>query len=81
MQLDRLVKKGLVAKDRDKTPQEFGATVDRSRFLGEALQSMADRVCEGSLAPLLMNLAGRAELSADEKAELRRLLGDEEDEA
>lgn len=81
VQLDRLVKKGLVAKDRSRTPLHFAAAVDRSRFIGNELQSMADRVCDGSLAPLLLNLAGKARLSDDEKAQLRRLLEEEDDDA
>lgn len=79
VQLDRLVKKGLVAKDRGASPQRFAAAVDRARFIGSELQSMADRVCDGSLAPLLLNLAGQAKLSDAEKAELRRLLGDDDE--
>lgn len=74
VQLDRLAKKGLVARLRGTSPHLFRASVDRSRFIGEELQSMADKVCEGSLAPLLLNLAGRAKLSARQREELRMLL-------
>ena len=79
VQLDRLEKKGMVQRDRDQQPHRFAAAVDRGRFLGEELQSMADKVCEGSLAPLLLNLAGRAKLSDDERRELWKLLGDDDE--
>lgn len=77
VQLDRLEKKQLVARDRDETPHRFTATVDRKHFIGEELQTMADKVCEGSLAPLLLNLAGKAKLSDSEREELRKLLDEE----
>lgn len=80
VQLDRLAKKGLVECLREHTPYSFRAAVDRARFLGVELQSMADKVCEGSLAPLLLNLAGRAKLTETEREELRRLLEEDDDE-
>ena len=41
---------------------------------------MADKVCDGSLAPLLLNLAGKARLSTAQRDELRKLLEDDDDE-
>lgn len=79
VQLDRLEKKGLVIRDRSVQPHRFRATVDRGHFLGDELQSMADKVCEGSLAPLLLNLAGRVRLTDEQRQELLDLLGDDED--
>ena len=79
VQLDRLSKKGLVERDRDGRPQRFKALVDRSHFIGEELQTMADRVCEGSLAPLLLNLAGRAKLSDDQRDALMKIIESTED--
>ena len=74
VQLDRLERKQLVRVDRTVTPHGFDAAVDRASFLAEELQSMADRVCDGSLAPLVLNLAGKAKLTEHEKRELRKLL-------
>ena len=78
VQLGRLEKKGLVSTDTSISPHRFAASVDRSRFIGDQLQNMADDVCGGALAPLLLNLAGRTALTETEKDELRRLLGEEE---
>ncbi len=78
VQLGRLEKKGLVRCDAAETPHRFAAIVDRGRFIGDQLQSMANEVCDGSLTPLLLNLAGRTSLTENEKDELRRLLGEEE---
>jgi predicted transcriptional regulator len=77
--LDRLEKKRLVTRDRGQVPHRFAPAVDRARFLGEELQQMADKVCDGALAPLLLNLAERTRLSAAEKDELLRLLADDDD--
>lgn len=77
VQLDRLEKKGLVSRDRTGTAHAFTPTVERDAFLGDQLQSLADRVCDGSLTPLLLNLAEHAELSEDDRRRLWRLLGEE----
>ena len=77
VQLDRLEKKGLVRRDRSKRPLLFVPTASRDAVIGDELQQLADKVCEGSLAPLILNLAQRAQLSAGEKAELWKLLADE----
>ena len=76
VQLDRLEKKCLVQRERSESPQRFAAAVDRGRFIGAELQSMADKVCEGALGPLLMNLAGNAQLSQAERQALLELLGE-----
>lgn len=75
--LDRLEKKDLVVRDRSASPHTFTARVDRGRVIGRELQDVADRVCDGSLAPLLMNLARAAKLTPQEKSRLWQLLGEE----
>ncbi len=78
VQLSRLEKKALVECNATVTPHEFVATVDRSSFIGAQLQGMADDVCDGALAPLLLNLAGRTSLTDKERRELLELLGEDE---
>lgn len=78
VQLSRLEKKALVVCDGEVTPHEFSVTVDRGSFIGTQLQSMADDVCDGALAPLLLNLAGRTSLTDEERRELLELLGGDE---
>ncbi|MFQ5503892.1 MAG: BlaI/MecI/CopY family transcriptional regulator [Planctomycetota bacterium] len=80
VQLDRLAKKGLVERLGSGTPKRFRAKVDRARLIHKELQSMADKVCEGSLAPLLLNLACRVRLSDAEREELQKLLEEDGDE-
>lgn len=77
VQLDRLEKKGLVARDRTAMAHTFTATAERERFIGEQLQDLADKVCDGSLTPLLLSLAQAAELSEKDRRALWRLIGEE----
>ena len=79
VQLDRLEKKGLVSRDRTGSAHTFTTAVDRDRFIGRQLASIANKVCDGSLTPLLLNLAQSVKLTNDEKRELWKLLGEEED--
>src|SRR5438874_7012661 len=55
--LGRLEDKGFVRHTRD--PHGvlvFTATVDRDAFIGALLHGVADKLCGGSLTPLMMNL-------------------------
>ena len=52
----------------------FSAAIDRQELIGRQLKLVADKLCAGSLTPLLTHLvAGRA-LSKDEVAELSALV-------
>ena len=72
--LDRLEAKGCVARDREVWPHVFRATIAREELIGRRLQATADKLCEGSLAPLLTHLVRRSELTPDERQSLRSLL-------
>jgi predicted transcriptional regulator len=72
--LDRLERKGYVRKDSTREVRTFTATLGREEFIGVRLREMADRLCGGSLTPLLMNLARSTPLQAEEVQELRGLL-------
>jgi predicted transcriptional regulator len=75
--LQRLEKKGLARGSRGETPHRFTATVGRSELIGDELQRVADKVCDGSLTPLLLSLAEKTRLSAEQRAALWKLLEDE----
>ena len=72
--LDRLEAKGCVGRAREVWPHVFRATVAREELIGRRLQATADKLCDGSLAPLLTHLVRRSELTADERQSLRTLL-------
>ncbi len=63
-----------VSRDRSVTPHVFRSTVSRDAYIGGRLRVMAEKLCGGSLTPLLTHLIKTESLSAKERSELRRLL-------
>jgi predicted transcriptional regulator len=74
--LERLEGKGCVRRDRDTWPHTFAAVVERGELIGRQLQQTADKLCDGSLQPLLTHLVRSAKLSALDRQSLRSLLDD-----
>jgi predicted transcriptional regulator len=72
--LERLEAKGWVVRDRSRYQHRFSAARDRSEFIGEQIQSVADAVCDGSVAALLGHLAQSGNLTAKQRKQLRRLI-------
>ena len=72
--LDRLEAKGCVRRDRVGRAHRFAAAVGREDLIGERLEELAEKLCGGSLTPLLAHLVQPARLSREERQELRRLL-------
>src|SRR5215469_641806 len=77
--LDRLESKDCVRRDRASTAHTFSAAIAREELIGRRLQDMAEKLCGGSLTPLLTHLVRARRLSARERQELRDLI-DELDE-
>lgn len=75
--LARLAAKNLVRRWRTDANWVFQATVARDDLIGGELRRLADRLGGNSLTPLLTYLVETGELSAKERAHLRRLLDDE----
>jgi predicted transcriptional regulator len=63
-----------VTRDRTAMTHVFEAAVSRDDFIGAQLRAIADRLCGGSVAPLLTQLLKAETLSDDERKEMRRLL-------
>ena len=72
--LDRLEKKGWVTRDRSGFKHTFSPSKQRSEFIGQQIQGVADSVCGGSIAALLGQLAKSDTLSKKERKELRKLI-------
>jgi predicted transcriptional regulator len=72
--LERLEAKGYVRPDRSEPLVSFRAVVGREELISRRLLEVADRLCGGSLTPLLINLVRSQPLSDDELAELRTLV-------
>lgn len=72
--LSRLRDKGYVTADRRETAHLFRPLVTRDQLLGSTLSALADRLCDGTASPLVQALVRDQRLSADDIADLRKLL-------
>jgi BlaI family transcriptional regulator, penicillinase repressor len=72
--LDRLEGKGCVGRDRSGWAHVFTAAVERDEIIGRKLQAVAEKLCGGSLTPLVTNLVRSKRLTAKERREIRKLM-------
>jgi predicted transcriptional regulator len=72
--LQRLERKGLVARDRSSFVHMFSPTASQADVLGQELKTLAERLGGNSIAPLIMQLIDQKQLSKTEAAEIRKLL-------
>ena len=77
-QLERLEAKGFVRRDRSLFVHLFSAGVGRDELIGRRLREMADKLCEGSLAPVLSHLVKARALTEQERRALRALIDDDQ---
>jgi predicted transcriptional regulator len=75
--LARLVSKKLVGRRKDAANWVFRPLVARDDLIGGELRRVADRLGGNSMTPLLTYLVETGELTAKERAHLRRLLDEE----
>ena len=72
--LERLESKGYIRRDRSASVHVFAATVAREDLIGRRLKAIADKLCGGSLTPLLSHLIQSRPLSPEERRSLRLLI-------
>ena len=72
--LQRLERKGLVARNRSSFVHLFSPTVTPADLLGQELRTLVNRLGTGSMAPLIMQLIDQKRLSTKEIQEIRKLL-------
>jgi BlaI family transcriptional regulator, penicillinase repressor len=72
--LARLMAKKLVRRRKDEATWIFQAAVARDDLINGELRRVADRLSGNSMTPLLTCLVETGELTANERAHLRRLL-------
>ena len=77
-QLERLEAKGLVRRDRSLFVHLFWPAIDRDELVGRRVDALADKLCEGSLSPIISHLLRTPRLTTEERARLRALLDAEE---
>jgi BlaI family transcriptional regulator, penicillinase repressor len=72
--LQRLERKGLVARDRSAFVHVFSPRVSQADVLSRDLKTLVERLGNNSLAPLIMQLIDQKRLSRKEAADIRKLL-------
>lgn len=72
--LERLESKGCIERDRSERAHRFRSLISQEDYLKHRLQSLADRLCGGSMAPLMSTLLQSKGISKKERAELRELI-------
>jgi BlaI family transcriptional regulator, penicillinase repressor len=72
--LERLEAKACVARDRTGHAHLFRAVRERGDLIGSHLQQLADKLCDGSMTPVLMHLVQATRLSKSQREVLRQML-------
>lgn len=72
--LARLEEKKLIARDRTGFAHLFRSKISQSEFVGGQLEALAEKLTEGSIAPLIMHAVESEKLSAEERRAIRKLL-------
>jgi predicted transcriptional regulator len=74
--LERLEAKRFVTKARGDGVRTFRAAVGREELISRRLRDVAEKLCGGSLTPLLITLVRAESLSEQEVRELQALIDD-----
>jgi BlaI family penicillinase repressor len=72
--LERLESKSCVKRRARGRINVYTASRGRQDLIAHRLRETADKLCEGSLTPLLTHLVGSVRLSRDQVSELRKLV-------
>ncbi len=72
--LQRLERKGIVARDRSAFVHVFSPVASQADIIGQELDTLVQRLGADSNAPLIMQLIDQKRLSRKEAAEIRKLL-------
>lgn len=72
--LERLEGKGCVARNRRPAAHAFRAAIDRDALIGRRLEDVAEKLCGGSLTPLLTHLVRARRFTSHQRRELRALI-------
>ena len=72
--LQRLEAKGYVSSNKTGLAHVFRAVVSRDRLLRQRLKDLAQQLCEGAPAPLMLALVESQHFSDEEIEQFRRLL-------
>ena len=74
--INRLLKKGAIAAAKDGRRYLYRPLLTRADYVAAESQGFLDRLFDGRLAPLVSHLSQNRSLSADDIADLKRLIED-----
>jgi len=74
--LQRLERKRMVLRDRSSFAHQFEAGVSQAEVVGHEIESLAQKLTDGSMVPLLMHAVKNADLTPKQRRELRALLNE-----
>jgi predicted transcriptional regulator len=72
--LERLEGKNCIRRERTEGAHVFSAILGPEELIGRRLRAMAEKLCGGSLTPLLTHLVKAERLTAKQRQELRALI-------
>ena len=72
--LQSLEEKGCVQRDKALPVHLFSVSISRETYAGRQLESLADRLTGGSIAPFLTHMLAEKKIDRSELARLRKLL-------
>ena len=73
-QLERMEEKGLVRRDRSLFVHVFLPALSRDELIGQRLLNVVEKLCGGSMVPLLSQLTRVRRLTPQERRALRELV-------
>ncbi len=79
--LQRLEEKGFVDRDRSHSVHFFVPRIGKQEYTATQLESLADKLTAGSIAPLITHLVEQRRISPDEIARIRDYLEQQPSEA
>ena len=77
--VNRLLKKKAIAAKKDGRRYLYRPVMKRTDYVQEESQGLLDRLFDGRLAPLVTHFSQRKKLSAQDIAELKRLVSELDD--
>lgn len=77
--LNRLLTKKAVSAARDGRRYLYSPLIERTTYVQDESRGLIDRLFDGKLAPLVSHFAETNQLSADDIAELKRLIAEFDD--
>jgi len=78
--LNRLLKKGAIRAEREGRRYLYSPVLTREAWVASQSEGVLDRLFGGRVAPLVAHFSERGKLSREDIEELRRLIGEIDDE-